>query len=1198
MVSTAGVDDEETQVLDLDSAAPGEVPVLYGETQALDGSDGSDGEGDRGIDERGETQLLDEDEETAAVDSGGEGTDRTEVLSDDEGVSNDDATHYGDREDGGNVDSRPELRVIGGEKLCLAEDKKDNLVDSGALTDGGDGDDDDDRNAGSKMRSFSVVPAAAMCSSGLAAAQYLVSRRLENVFRPFNNGMHSEMENCAVDEQIDLAGIGVNNWKNRGNDISSLSNTVDKLDLDHEMAGIQRSNQNYCIDDTKSRCCNMRVKRLFKEFLPSENHKSTSKDDSTLSKVDSSHLLTTDYALAGLSYIDSQEPSDLSQANALEIVDKFLSISDVGSSQEIIKVETDILKSPLVFATKGVQLLAEKTDCRSPVGKPGIFDWNDSIEDEGGGELFSKRKDSFFERSCGARKTRSHPPKSRLAISGTTRDAVDKSGELGDNLKIYDKGTVLVNSDSRLMIPNPVISERFRISEANIRKNLFKDAKGESKIESLEHQLDATEVEGSLDGIHNVVPDTQLAAEALEALVHESLVNAEKEETRDTFTGNLTSNSDKSPIMKTASSKNVSPPKWTSVNDSQVVMTRSKKRKMLSTELRGSLNLPRVWSSSRMKNSLEDTTAKRQAKREKAKLDGQADMSFISGHDSSMSTKKTKTQAKDDRHLDEKQKQHHNILVERHPARCARYSKSTKLLKQNEALPHGGKDPNESVNKNALRSVESPDNHVTDKGCPSAGLDLATEVKYRATHAKFLNGAPLGEELQTFSLTKDGCHCPKRRRTSRVNSGNLNDNLNKASAMSDAGASETIGRSSEQVGKRKIFIRSVTDILNKVKRKKRSIFTYASLETDREPSSTTLVRIIRGMQSSLRSPLLEPLSNEDTKESARKHLLCPVTPRNASTLSAEKAEQPKLCSKYVEDAAANNRLYRSLKAKGQPNDLACTTPSRDKNAVSPIYTARYPPRSCNKSVSASSVASMLKDMRRRKDMSSVRVLFSNHLAEDTIKHQKKILARLGLPTASSISDATHFVTDEFVRTQNMLEAIAMGKPVVTPMWLESCGQASCFMDEKYYILRDSKKERKIGFNMPVSLARACQQPLLQGKRVFVTANVKPNRELIASLVKASHGQAIKRIGRSALKQGKAPDELLVISCEEDYSICMPLLEKGTGIFSSELLLNGIVIQKLEYERHRLFSDHIKQTRSTIRMRLYGGNQFLPVTKCA
>ena len=93
-----------------------------------------------------------------------------------------------------------------------------------------------------------------------------------------------------------------------------------------------------------------------------------------------------------------------------------------------------------------------------------------------------------------------------------------------------------------------------------------------------------------------------------------------------------------------------------------------------------------------------------------------------------------------------------------------------------------------------------------------------------------------------------------------------------------------------------------------------------------------------------------------------------------------------------------------------------------------------------------------------------------------------------------------------------------------------------------------------------------------------------------------------------MKEEKVPDDLLVISCEEDYSICIPLLEKGNfflfftclfqtvlldkrfsqkanissfmwiqhsgaGVFSSELLLNGIVIQKLEYERlvlHHLY----------------------------
>jgi hypothetical protein len=60
----------------------------------------------------------------------------------------------------------------------------------------------------------------------------------------------------------------------------------------------------------------------------------------------------------------------------------------------------------------------------------------------------------------------------------------------------------------------------------------------------------------------------------------------------------------------------------------------------------------------------------------------------------------------------------------------------------------------------------------------------------------------------------------------------------------------------------------------------------------------------------------------------------------------------------------------------------------------------------------------------------------------------------------------------------MLEAIALGKLVVTSMWLESCGEAGCFVNDKNYILRDAKKEKEIGFSMPLSLASASKHPLL------------------------------------------------------------------------------------------------------------------------
>ncbi|KAL8239044.1 hypothetical protein R6Q59_015611 [Mikania micrantha] len=224
------------------------------------------------------------------------------------------------------------------------------------------------------------------------------------------------------------------------------------------------------------------------------------------------------------------------------------------------------------------------------------------------------------------------------------------------------------------------------------------------------------------------------------------------------------------------------------------------------------------------------------------------------------------------------------------------------------------------------------------------------------------------------------------------------------------------------------------------------------------------------------------------------------------------------------------------------------------------------------------IGSPSKGTRQRRDVSLIRVLFSRHLDGDIIKQQKKILSRLGASESSSMSDATHFIADNFARTRNMLEAIALGKPIVTHLWLESCGQACCHIDEKNFILRDAKKEREFGFTIPSSLARASKNPLLKGHRVLITPNTKPGKEILSSLVKAVHGvvcnNAVEQVGGN----DNVPEGLLILSCEEDYAVCLPFLEKGLAIYSSELLLNGIVIQRLEYERHRLFLDHVKRTR--------------------
>ncbi|GFQ08637.1 pax-interacting protein 1 [Phtheirospermum japonicum] len=207
-----------------------------------------------------------------------------------------------------------------------------------------------------------------------------------------------------------------------------------------------------------------------------------------------------------------------------------------------------------------------------------------------------------------------------------------------------------------------------------------------------------------------------------------------------------------------------------------------------------------------------------------------------------------------------------------------------------------------------------------------------------------------------------------------------------------------------------------------------------------------------------------------------------------------------------------------------------------------------------------------KDSRRRRAMEKVCILFSQNLKTSILKHQKKIVARLGFCIASRCLDATHFVTDRFVRTRNMLEAIALGKQVVNHLWLESCEQAGYVIDEKSYILRDEKKEKEIGFNMLASLSRASQHPLLKGRRVLITRNVKPDVDAINSLIKAVGGQVVQSIKSPTTKDKSIPGDLLILSCKEDYTICLPFLEKGASVYDSELLLNGIVTQKLEYER--------------------------------
>lgn len=274
---------------------------------------------------------------------------------------------------------------------------------------------------------------------------------------------------------------------------------------------------------------------------------------------------------------------------------------------------------------------------------------------------------------------------------------------------------------------------------------------------------------------------------------------------------------------------------------------------------------------------------------------------------------------------------------------------------------------------------------------------------------------------------------------------------------------------------------------------------------------------------------------------------------------------------HQKDGGIDEKLARSF------NRTATTNRSKTMRHEKKRMTARF------KTPTMSGFTPTLEGGRRRKrEPCCIYVLFSHGLHEDTIKHQKKILAKLGGQTALSAANCTHFVADSFVRTRNMLQCMAAGKAVVTPLWLESCGQACYFVDEKNFILEDAKKEKNMGFSMHSSLAAAQREPIFKGLKILISPNTTPKFEAMTAIVEAAGGQAMQMPKLSKMDTSNDDDISFIIACAEDYELCLHFLHKGFNVYSVELVLNGVVRQNLDFSRNQLFEQYRRHTHSSRR----------------
>ncbi|RZB82158.1 PAX-interacting protein 1 isoform A [Glycine soja] len=1048
---------EDTVPFGDDGVLETEAVNLAGETQALDDGDAFDDDDDgvletEAVNLAGETQALD-DGDTQLLEEESD-SDRTQVL---ENVDDDDV----DEVSVGNVNAE------------AVDSKK--------------GESSQQNSSGSMPPRFTVLRAESLRQAALACNMDL--KETQDV----TNSVEGTSQFCQVPQAV----------KDNGGSFLRCSEKDDGVDQENK-------HRKYSVEvggfKSKSMCkvANSTVRKLFNDVLPVETNQPSLRSNDFNEGDDLDKLPIYHDELTGLSYVESQEPGVLSQDNALDFVDRFLKDNTLEFDQETNSVKKIEEKSKSIPSTKRQHSLAKTVNDRGKSGRTGIYDWDDNREDEGGGDIFLRRKEDFFKGEM--HRPRSLPGFQKSKVCRLNDDKEDKK-----QLSIPNRRKTAVHSDSKLGMHILKARDNIIPEATMLKRNLANELDEQFNTDCSRGEMEPN-ANACAPEMLDVGLDTQMAAEAMEALcnVGDIVDHVANDATHVTRSG----------LMYKVN--NSSTGKVGSGSSKERLGQYDKKRKV---DVKSKLQTSGLSKKS-TKEVRQWTKDNMMTRSKRSKLNAEGNQTSSANENGRVSLSP--------------------IIAQRKSAGAL---KRHQLDELNNPGGNNGESRGSSVGKR----------HLQDD------VLLFTPIARRTRRSLAVN--PLINVSDDAEM--DTLDCPKGRRSLRIRKLSNDDKRSETLVGSSKPSAQPEDIGKHTAGKRKMRTDSVVKShVNCQARSSLSLYDGSAISSvDRK----------QGKISELNSDKANPGDNINNSE--------------VTTLDESPRER-----------------YKS-------SDLASATPAKCKtpaNDASPVCMGdEYYKQSCNRNLSRSckelhrelqslrDIRSELltpsKDSRKRRDMTDVRILYSHHLDEDIVKHQKKILARLGVSVASSIADATHFIANQFVRTRNMLEAIAFGKPVVTHLWIESCGQASCFIDERNYILRDVKKEKELGFSMPVSLAHAIQHPLLKGRRVLVTTNTKPSKEIVSNLTRAVQGQVVEKVGRSVFKGDTISDDLLILSCEEDYASCVPFLEKGAMVYSSELLLNGIVTQKLEYQRHRLFADIVKKTRSTLWLKT-DDRTFIPVTK--
>ncbi|KAM5325314.1 mediator of DNA damage checkpoint protein 1 isoform 2-T4 [Glossophaga mutica] len=197
----------------------------------------------------------------------------------------------------------------------------------------------------------------------------------------------------------------------------------------------------------------------------------------------------------------------------------------------------------------------------------------------------------------------------------------------------------------------------------------------------------------------------------------------------------------------------------------------------------------------------------------------------------------------------------------------------------------------------------------------------------------------------------------------------------------------------------------------------------------------------------------------------------------------------------------------------------------------------------------------LRRTKPKQESTAPKVLFTGVV---DARGEQAVLA-LGGSLASSVTEASHLVTDRICRTVKFLCALGRGIPILSLDWLHQSHKAGCFLPPDEYVVTDSEQEKNFGFSLRDSLSRARERRLLEGYEIYVTPGVQPPPPQMAEIISCCGGTVLPSMPRAYKPQR------VVITCSQDVPRCNTPIRVGLPILSPEFLLTGVLKQEAKPE---------------------------------